>query len=143
MENMKRMREPAANGGFTLVEILLVIAILGLLATLVVPDVMGIHAHAKVEKGSADVSQLQGTVEGYAIRSKARELPTWEMLITPDERGKVWLPGYSRAPRDPWGNEYEIRPGDRGARNFEIRSRGPDGVAGTEDDISSRTTNDR
>lgn len=127
--------------GFTLVEIMVVIVILGLLATLVVPNVLGASDEANLKKAVADVSSLKSTVDIFLIQSGSRELPTWEMLITPDERGRVWLEGYSEPPRDPYGNEYELRPGDRG-RQFEIICWGPDGLSETEDDISSLTIKD-
>lgn len=93
---------------------------------------------ANLQKAQADVSALKMTFDMYMIQTRAGELPTWEVLMTPDERGRVWLEGFTRTPRDPWGNDYEVLPGP-GARDFEIRSRGPDGKAGTEDDIASRT----
>ncbi len=136
------MKRKQAEAGFTTMEILVVIAILGLLSTLVVSNVMDHNEHAKLEKGGADVSQLKSTVDIYNIRSKAAELPTWEMLIKPDRRGTVWLPGYTQAPRDPWGNEYEIRPGEQGLKDYEVFSWGPDGLSGTDDDISSTTIRD-
>lgn len=142
MKRNQPHRSPA-TGGFTTVEIMVVIAILGLLATLVLPNVINANEHARLEKGSADVSQLESTVDGYTIRSRAAELPTWEMLIKPDRRGTVWLPGFSQAPRDPWGNEYEIRPGEHGLQDYEVFSWGPDGLSGTDDDISSNTIRDR
>ena len=138
----KQALTSSAVGGFTLVEIMVVIAILGLLSTLVVSNVMDHNEYAKLEKGGADVSQLKSTVDSYTIRSKATELPTWEMLIKPDRRGTVWLPGFSQAPKDPWGNEYEIRPGEHGLRDYEVFSWGPDGLSGTNDDISSNTIRD-
>ena len=136
------MKRKQAVAGFTLVEIMVVIAILGLLSTLVVTNVMDHNEHAKREKGRADVSQLKSTVDIYNIRSTAAELPTWEMLIKPDRRGTVWLPGYTQSPRDPWGNAYEIRPGEQGLKDYEVFSWGPDGLSGTDDDISSTTIRD-
>ncbi len=136
------MKRKQAVAGFTTREIMGVIAILGLLSTLVVSNVMDHNEHAKLEKGGADVSQLKSTVDIYNIRSKAAELPTWEMLIKPDGRGTVWLPGFAQAPRDPWGNEYELRLGEHGLKDFEVLSWGPDGLSGTVDDISSNTIRD-
>ncbi len=144
MQIMKRQqaRRSPAVAGFTLVEIMVVIAILGLLSTLVVTNVMDQNEYAKLQKGSADVSQVKSTVDSYTIRSVATELPTWEMLIKPDGRGTVWLPGFAQAPRDPWGNEYELRLGEHGLKDFEVLSWGPDGLSGTVDDISSNTIRD-
>ncbi len=134
-------RRPSQHG-FTLVEIMVVVVILGLLATLVVPNVLGASDEANRKKATTDVSTLKDTIDLYLITSGSRELPTWDMLITPDERGRVWLEGYSEAPRDPYGNEYELRPGERGGRTFEVICWGPDGLSETEDDINSRTIKD-
>ena len=129
--------------GFTLVEIMVVIVILGLLATLVVPNVLRSADDADLGKATADVAALKGAVDLYMLRNRGGELPTWDLLITPDDRGSAWLPGYSEAPKDPFGNEYELRRGDRGRRDYEVLCWGPDGLSDTEDDISSRTIKDR
>ncbi len=142
MEPKQAFTSSRTERGFTLVEIMVVIVILGLLATLVVPNVLRSSDQADLGKATADVASLSDTVKLYLITSGSRELPTWEDLITPDEKGYAWLEGYSQPPKDPFGNEYELRPGDRGGRNFEILCWGPDGLSDTEDDISSRTIRD-
>lgn len=98
---------------------------------------------ASAMKARADVAALKNAVDLYLLQTRSRNLPTWVLLITPDERGNAWLEGYQQPPKDPWGNEYEIRPGDRGPRSYEIRSWGPDGISGTKDDISSTTIRGR
>lgn len=138
----QRLPERLPERGFTLVEIMVVIVILGLLATLVVPNVLRSADEADRGKAVADVASLKQTVDLYILQNRGAGLPTWEDLITPDDRGSAWLEGYSEAPKDPYGNEYELRPGDRGPRNFEVLCWGPDGLSDTEDDISSRTIKD-
>ena len=93
---------------------------------------------AGLAKARVDLASLKDTIDMYLLQTGSRKLPTWDMLITPDERGRAWLSGYSEAPTDPWGNEYELRPSDRGGRDYEVRSWGPDGISDTEDDISSK-----
>ena len=93
---------------------------------------------ANLETALADLAALKGTVDTYILRSRAQELPTWDSLITPDERGTVWLEGYSEPPKDPWGNEYQLLPWDRGFPDYQIQSWGPDGLQDTEDDLSSK-----
>ena len=77
-------RRPSQRG-FTLVEIMVVVVILGLLATLVVPNVLGASDEANLKKAKVDVAALKGTVDMYLLRSGSRELPTWDILITPDQ----------------------------------------------------------
>jgi hypothetical protein len=98
---------------------------------------------ARAGKARADVAALKATVDLYMLQTRSRDLPTWVVLITPDDRGNAWLEGYKQPPKDPWGNEYELRPGDRGRRNYQVISSGPDGISDTEDDISSRAIRDR
>lgn len=127
--------------GFTLVEIMVVVVILGLLSTLVVQNVMKSHRRAMLDKTRADVSSLKSTVDLFMLTTGRRETPTWQMLITRDPAGEVWLEGLTRAPRDPYGNEYVLR-GEAGGTGAEVISWGPDGVEGSEDDISSRSLRD-
>ena len=102
-------QNPAKQVILTLVGITVVIVILGLSATLLVPNVIGRpDEEANVNKARADVASLSDTVELYALQNRNQDLPTWSTLITPDERGTVWLEGYSEPPQDPWGNEYQL-----------------------------------
>lgn len=129
------------QAGFTLVEIMVVIVIIGLLATLVAPNVLGLSEDAKIKKATADVKTIQEAVKMYLINSGSRRLPTLEILTTPDERGRTWLESITR---DPWDKDYEIREGDsRSGISFEVVSAGPNGLMGDEDDISSNKSVDR
>jgi general secretion pathway protein G len=125
-----------AQAGFTLVEIMVVIVILGLLATLVVPNVIGMGDEAKVTKAQSDVKMIAGAVTLY--RTKKGKLPdSLDVLTQTDEKGAGnMLP---ELPKDPWDNDYELR--DNGPNKWEVISLGPDGVA-SEDDISSTTKKD-
>ena len=130
------------QGGFTLVEIMVVIVIMGLLATIVGHNVIGVRDDADLEAARFNVGQIHETETTFLVGQRGkRELPTMETLITPDERGRVWLQGYSKSPTDPWGNEYEIRPGDNPGL-FEVISYGPDAQPNTDDDINSSTLKD-
>ncbi len=65
-----------------------------------------------------------------------------EDLITPDDKGRVYLEGFTEAPKDPWGNPYEIRAGETPG-SWEILCWGPDKQPDTDDDISSKSIKDR
>jgi general secretion pathway protein G len=127
-----------AESGFTLVEIMVVIVILGLLATLVVQNVVGVSDEARVTKAQTDVVTIAGTVKLY--RSKKGTLPeNLDVLIQKDEKtGRVWL---DSLPKDPWDHDYEIRIGNT-PQDWEVVSLGPDGVQ-SEDDITSAAANRR
>lgn len=123
----------ARQSGFTLVEIMVVIVILGLLATLVVPNVMGMSEDAKVTKAQTDVKAIYDAAQLFKMKNS--KIPTVEELQTPDDKGQSYLDD-SYETKDPWGQDYVIRETDRG--KFEVLSMGPDGSEGTEDDISNR-----
>ena len=136
--NRKLLPAPvrSAQAGFTLVEIMVVIVILGLLATLVVPNVIGMSDEAKVAKAQTDVKSIASAVTLF--RTKKGKLPqSLEELTQTDDKGTGnWLP---ELPKDPWDNAYELI--DDGPNKWEVVSRGPDGVA-SEDDITSRPKKD-
>ena len=130
--------------GFTLIEIMVVIIILGLLATLVIPNITGYTEKAKVEKARADIASLEGALELF--RADNGFFPTTEQgvdaLVVKPSTGRIpskWMEGgYFRKglPLDPWGNRYVyFAPGRRG-ESFEIVSLGADGQE-SDDDVSS------
>jgi general secretion pathway protein G len=138
---MDRKRSDIRQGGFTLVEIMVVIVILGMLVAIVAPNVLGSAARAEVETAKIEVGKIAETVESFFITN--RRMPEGiEELIREDDKGQAWLKGYTEVPIDPWSNPYVLIPGEhRGT--FEVISWGPDGVEDTEDDISSKTVKDR
>ena len=124
--------------GFTLVELMVVIVIIGLLATVVMLNVLPSQDRAMVQKARADVAVLEQAVESYRLDNLT--YPAGEAglqalveppagLARPDryrEGGYV-----RRLPEDPWGNPYQYRaPGEHGA--FDIYSLGADGEPGGE-----------
>lgn len=124
---------PSAQAGFTLVEIMVVIVILGLLATMVARNVIGASDEARETKARTDISVIAGAVRSF--RANKGKLPeNLEVLATKDERGRSEI---EELPKDPWGNDYQLREGDRPAE-WEVISWGPDGSEGTEDDLSSK-----
>jgi general secretion pathway protein G len=132
----QKSRSPATRpteAGFTLVEIMVVIVILGLLATLVARNVIGAADDARLTTAQTNCRQIADGVRGF--RAKNGKLPeSLEVLVTKDERGRSEL---EELPLDPWGNAYELIPGDR-PTEWEVISYGPDGSQGTDDDISSK-----
>ena len=127
-----------AERGFTLVEIMVVVVILGLLVAIVVPNIMGSSDKAKEQIAHANAVNIAQQVKMYYVNNG--KLPsTLSVLAEKDEKGRSLL---EELPKDPWGNDYELKPGDR-RDDWEVFSWGPDGSAGTEDDISHRTKKDQ
>lgn len=127
------MRRPA---GFTLLEIMVVMFILGLLATLVAPNVLGRTDDARRAKALAEMKQIEQALNLYRLDTGG--YPTTEQGLdalvkrpTTAPVPRVWNPeGYlERVPLDPWANPY-VYVAD--ARTFALESLGADGVEGGE-----------
>ncbi|MCY1646231.1 type II secretion system major pseudopilin GspG [Caulobacter sp. SL161] len=131
-------RRRARRAGFTLVEMMVVIVILGLLATVVAINVLPNQEKAMKGKARADVSVLEQALESYRLDIFA--FPTTEQglqaLVVPPA-GLTQVDRYReggyirRLPKDPWGNDYQYRaPGAHGA--IDVYSFGADGREGGE-----------
>jgi len=119
--------------GFTLIEVMVVVVILGLLATMVTKNVIQQADHAKVQKAAVDCKQIAEAAKLFYLHKG--HVPTLEQLRTRDEKGQVCVENLGL---DPWDGEYVLRPGEaRG--ELEVRSAGPDRIEGDEDDITSST----
>ncbi|WP_167520109.1 type II secretion system major pseudopilin GspG [Azotobacter salinestris] len=124
--------------GFTLLEIMVVLVILGLLVALVAPNVLQNQDKAMVEKARADVALLEQALDMYKLDNF--QYPTTdqglEALVTKPENGpqpkRYNSNGYiKRLPSDPWGNPYQyLQPGTKKA--FDVYSLGADGETGGE-----------
>ena len=128
------------NRGFTLIELMVVIIILGVLAMWVAPKIMGRPGEARQVKALLDIQNLETALKLYKLDTGM--YPTTEQslqaLVEKPETGNVpkkWKDGgyleKSRVPKDPWGNEFiYLSPGLKG--DFDIISYGLDGVPGGE-----------
>ncbi len=139
---MKDRRSPArrfrGRSGFTLIEIMVVIVILGLLAALVVPKLIGRTEEAKKTQARVQIKHIQQALELFKLDNgffPATEQGL-EALVRIPESGRIpknyRKGGYmDRVPKDPWGNPYVyLSPGSNG--DYDISSPGADGVLGGE-----------
>jgi general secretion pathway protein G len=134
----RMMKTRMHQAGFTLVEIMVVVIIIGLLAGIVVPNVMDNLDKANVQKARADFSSLQTALKLYRIDNF--NYPTTEQgleaLVTKSSIAPVprnfKASGYiDNLNKDPWGNEYQyMSPGE--GHEYDIYSLGADGVSGGE-----------
>ena len=117
--------------GFSLAELMVVIVILGLLATFVAPKLMDRLGQAHETKSKVDITQIAEAVNTYQINNAGRLPDSLEMLIQEDENGQSYL-DVDAVPLDPWGNEYVFEPDFDGSGNFRVISYGADGAPGGE-----------
>jgi general secretion pathway protein G len=148
MQSLKRAPARAAalaRRGFSLAELMVVIVILGLLATLVVPNVIKYLFQANTAVVKSDISQLVQALNSYAVSNGGVFPDSLDVLVEPDENGKTYLQGYTSVPRDPWKNEYVYEP-EQGGQDFRVISYGKDGQPGGEgedSDIDNITMRER
>ena len=129
--------------GFTLLEVMVVIVILGILASMVVPNLLGSQERANIQKAVSDINALETSLTMYKMDNY--QYPTTEQSLealvteTDIEPAARRFPqgGYvKRLPNDPWGSEYQLlNPGEHGV--MDVFSMGPDGEPGTDDDIGN------
>lgn len=142
-----RLRRRPGEDGFTLLEILVVLAIIGLLVGLLITNTDRIFGRSQVAiarifvrdtlktpltRYRMDLGEYPTTAEGLAV-----------LITPPSARPESWhgpyldVPG-GRLPVDPWGEPYQYRyPGTKNPASCDIFSKGPDKTADTEDDVGN------
>ena len=128
---MTHSASPRRQRGFTLVEIMVVIVILGLLAGIVVPNVLGNVLEARITTTKSNAQAVHNAVISFLRKSTKGQIEL-EDLVTPDSNGMSLLERSQL--RDAWDNEFELRKLE-GYMKYEIISKGPDGIVDNEDDI--------
>ena len=130
---------PPGEAGLTLIEILVVLAIIGVMAFLIVPNVIGRPDQARVTVAQTDLRTISASLKMYRLDNG--DYPTTEQglaaLAVRPSSGPApvnWSPnGYlEKVPADPWGRPYSYSSPAPGGTGFEIISLGKDGKAGGE-----------
>lgn len=134
-------RGPICRGaarGFTLIEIMVVVIIIGLLAAVIVPQVVGRVDDARISKAKQDIQAFETALTMFRLDNF--KYPTTEQGLRAlvqqpaDPTIRNWRPGgyLQRLNKDPWGNDYQyVYPGTRG-REYDLFSFGADGQPGGE-----------
>lgn len=133
------------RAAFTLLEVLLVVAILALLAAVVAPRLIGTQKQAQIDTTRSQISMLDDVLDLYCQQNGA--YPSTDQGLnalmeepTEDPIPKAWAGPYlkDRELVDPWGNPYQYAfPGDRNRDKPDIWSLGPDSEDGSDDDLGN------
>jgi len=129
--------------GFTLIELMLVIIIIGVLVAMVAPRLTGKSQQARVAAAQADINaHLSAAIDLFELDNG--RYPTIEeglaALRKAPTGARHWKGPYLKrpVPLDPWGNPYVYRsPGQHNREDYDLFAYGPDGVEGGEDDITN------
>ena len=128
--------------GFSLIELMVVLIILGLIIGIVGPPVWDRLTKGKIYAAKAQIQQLEASLMTYT--TDMGRLPTTEeglkALVESTDGSDLWAGPYLNkrlVPRDPWQKDYVyVYPGTHG-NEFDLYSKGPDGQDGTADDITN------
>ncbi len=136
--------QPPRSGGFTLIELMVVILILGVLAALVVPRVMTRPDEARVIAAKQDIAQVMQALKLYRLdnsRYPSTEQGLQALVVRPTTSPvpNNWKSYLDKVPNDPWGRPYQyLNPGVRGEIDvFSLGADGQAGGAGVDSDIGS------
>lgn len=141
-------RRALRRSGFTLIEVMVVLLIIGMMAAFVAPAILGNQESAELKKAAIDIQQLESAIQMYRVRTST--FPTTEQGLEalvnapttdPIPRNYPSDGIIQRLPKDPWGNDYYLlSPGEMGT--FDVFSAGPDMQPGTDDDIGNWNLNE-
>lgn len=146
MSNKTIIRKSEA--GFTLIEIMVVVVILGILAGVVVPKIMDRPDQAKIVRAKNDIRSIESALNMYRLDN--HKYPDTEQGLealvekpSGGNKAKNWKQGgyLDRLPKDPWGNEYRyLNPGQHGSVDiYSLGADGSEGGEGTNADIGNWT----
>ena len=138
---VKHNHERPEPGGFTLVEMLLVLLILATLAAIVVPKFTGRTEQARITAAQTQISSFETVLDAFEVDNgyyPKGDDGLRDLVEAPRDATKWHGPYVNEIPLDPWERPYVYQcPGKFNANTYDLLSLGPDGRSGTEDDITN------
>ena len=130
MKNRKLHRRRLINSaGFTLIEILVVVIIIGFIASLIAPNIMGRFERSKEEIAKAQVDMLSSGVMSFKVDMNRYPANLGELIQSKEPKWRGPYLSKQNLPKDPWDRDYVFKaPGEHGA--FDLYSLGADGILG-------------
>ena len=130
--------------GFTLLEMVIVLGIIAMILGGAIFAMRGIGDAAKLKQVDADFKSLESALQMYKLNAGIYPTSQQGLKALQDKPSSTpvprrWVQVMSKIPLDPWDSPYTYRfPGKKRANEFEILSKGPDGIENTADDLSSQ-----
>ena len=121
-----------AKQGFTLIEIMVVVGIIGLLVAVLIPNVTGKMNDARIASARVQIKNVEEALVAYSMKHGGKYPDSLDTLTQETDDEDALLQGGTE---DPWGNTLQFE--KRGKKRPLITSAGPDGEFGTEDDITN------
>lgn len=134
--------------GFTLMEVLLVLAILVILGSLAAVSFRGVMGDADVKAAKSQIGLFNPAIEQFQLEFRRYPASLQEFVVAPadvdpDKWQRIFGPMYpsGKIPLDPWNQEYKLAaPGTHNPNGYDIWSAGPDRVDGSADDVGNWET---
>ena len=139
--NQHTVQKNKLRRAFTLVEMLLVVTIIGILAALVIPKIMGRSEQARMTAAHADINGgIKSALDAFEVDNGYYPKSLQDLVQQPSNAKNWHGPYLDKIPMDPWGNNYiYYYPGKHNQSSYDLLSVGADAKEGTDDDVGNWT----